>query len=1078
MAILPINGSSGPKFKTSTGKVPALVSRSSVKATTQESTSGGFWSNLGKSLLTGVARGAGASVAELFGRAKASYDAAPVGSFTKTAGGLIGSMTSANPVLLSLKGALTGINKISPDKNLGLFEGMPVRKALTPFESGKEFAGTFSEAALDTVTLGLAPGSYQLGKEILTGGLKAVSKKSAAALAKTLLADATIGVGYGEATTLQNKEAEMKDYLKAGLYGGTAGVLIPPVFGGATSFATKGARKIGRAIGTSLDQTAGELETFSSRYLREADKVFQQNTEELRGFKPVGDIKAPTFRERAAGSIAKGIRSTQKLPEKIEYFVFNEFQPYGKIKKIAESLGVDMPNLERMARLSTDQALYKANKKFEDITNSFTLNIPKGREDLVPKAMEYHKLLAAVSEFQMNGSVDKTRFKKGIEDLAESLRGFVKENAKDLNTIKKVVNDSDVRLKQVLEELKLSGNISERDYQNIIQRKFYVPGGVETEIDPVTKLFTEGDEERPQFLSSSSSAKSVSLKRAKGTERQRSGTENYFSDVLEYLVSVYKKAEKQKVVQGLLDGVRENPEAFGVKFIGEGRATKKLDIPKGYQELVLKDRGIETRVQIPDDLAFVIKGEYPGALQWFFNLSKHSIFKPFSSYATYMRKNLVQLNPLFTLFRNPVRDAQNAYTIAGTTAFDLMRAMKEQMLGKFDLTNKEMQELARQHGAFMGRMLDGGMTPGETSIRLLNEKGILGDSIVKAATGKSPKTFKPVQLYKDVADGLEEMTRLATFKKYLKEGYKPQDAAEMARTASTDFGKYGALTKVLAGVIPFLNPQVQGFFNVANLLDKNPVEFYRRAFRVAGTLVPALHAWNSQFESNENIPWYDRKRGWNIIYAEMPITLPDGSRTMMPKYVTIPVGEALAPVKVGLEFFLMDKKTQEIVGYDRLMQDMAKSFLPLNAIPTLPLVQTGYELAANYSFFRDAQIVPDSIYTKKGWKKIDELNQEDQFDATSSDVSIILGKVLGWSPKKIDYVIKQGLAGTVIDMLDIPISIKRKDELVEEKGEVKDETDLPFVKGILKSTQYGNFWLEKENEEKKVREENSRILNE
>jgi hypothetical protein len=491
---------------------------------------------------------------------------------------------------------------------------------------------------------------------------------------------------------------------------------------------------------------------------------------------------------------------------------------------------------------------------------------------------------------------------------------------------------------------------------------------------------------------------------------------------------------------------------------------KEIDVPKGKQLVRVLNQGVQEEWIVPKDIGLILNNFNGTALQSIDRVLGGSslVAKIFRAPASATRALAVTKNPLFIYLRNPVRDIQTASMYAGNIAKDWVGAFKEAILGNRNIKS-EAYRMAEKYNAFLGTIMQEVKEPEQIVEQLMKKAGIFGTEV-------GAKKFTDRGLFKAITLAMEEATRVAVFKRGLRQGLSPDKAALFSRTATVDFSKAGTLVQVLNKVIPFLNPAMQGTINTARLIGKDPVQFYRRAFILGAVPAMTLNAWNAQHESYFNIPRSTRLRNWIIMIGEEDGRDFKGRPIKVPIYVTIPKGEmqmwiaGITERALNLSREEFPEKTNEFLG--RLIENANP--VGSNTLLLPEGFKQAVELKSNYSFFRDSQIEPDWVKIDGKWRKTNEVPSEYRTKEGTTHVARVLGKALGWSPIKIDHVIRTGLANDILRLLDIPIRQTEDNQLFnkeDKNSDLLDMTKLPLLNGILRSSEAGDFEARKKYEE-------------
>lgn len=534
-----------------------------------------------------------------------------------------------------------------------------------------------------------------------------------------------------------------------------------------------------------------------------------------------------------------------------------------------------------------------------------------------------------------------------------------------------------------------------------------------------------------------------------------------------------EKALTEKTgVSSAIDSLQESVDALAeagkdirgrLKTLGSGEAIRSDKVPKGMMQFLHLNKGVKERWLVPEDVGMIISNMDTRAVASVKGMLNDNMFgKLATGTANVFAELTVRKYPIFMLWKNFVRDGQDSAAYAGANAFDLGKSLVQSMKGRM-LKPDETEELIRSQGVFMEMLRQRNETPEQATVKLLRKMDFFDEKTNKALGVKKPSFLSML------AEAEEMAPRRATFMKGIENGMTPAEAAELAASSHVNFRKSGSYGEQLNRVVPFFNATTQGLYNYLNKAVTNPYKFYSRMLWTIAPPLAYVHAHNSKFSSYDNIPFDDRLRNWVWIVDEFEGKTPDGKRTMIPEYITVPVGPSLAPVKGLLEFTLMSEKRRDEIGYRRLADSIVGGMSPLTASkwPVPPALRIAYETRSNYSEFKKGPIVTPWVFHDGHWYQSDKINDYEKYsDSTTTEFAKILGKWRDWSPAKIDYVLKQGLLGDIVRAMDLPILVTRKGfkKTAEDLSEPEDYTKLPFVRSFVKTSNIGEYYIRKEAE--------------
>jgi actin-related protein len=246
-----------------------------------------------------------------------------------------------------------------------------------------------------------------------------------------------------------------------------------------------------------------------------------------------------------------------------------------------------------------------------------------------------------------------------------------------------------------------------------------------------------------------------------------------------------------------------------------------------------------------------------------------------------------------------------------------------------------------------------------------------------------------------VSEITEEATRVGEFKKGLKKGASPEEAAFASRDL-IDFSRAGYLGRQYNQVTAFFNAAVQSMDKLARTFKENPVGATVRALMSITLPSIVAYMYNHDKEWYKEIPQRERDLYWHFQVGDQIYKLPKPF-------------EAGVLFGTTMERFLDFIRTNDPKAFKNLDKTIKDTFTP----PWLPTALTPWiEVYANKSMYFDSPIVP---------RREENLLPEDQYGPYQSEVGKLLGKVLDTSPRKVDHVIKGytgGLGGYALRGID------------------------------------------------------------
>ena len=497
--------------------------------------------------------------------------------------------------------------------------------------------------------------------------------------------------------------------------------------------------------------------------------------------------------------------------------------------------------------------------------------------------------------------------------------------------------------------------------------------------------------------------------------------------------------------------------------------TKRIDIVKNGGETISFFRdGIKEIWRVPKELGQAMRNIDPsefGAIgRW---LDESAVAKALiAGPASLVRKTATQYNPIFALVSNPMRDVQMARVTSGMTYTDWGMIFAKgiySMIAPNSKAAKEMTELTMQIKS------RGGLTGGFFSDTLEN-KALLRDAI----DDRNPlfKLVKnPLRAIEEAGGFMEETTRKAVFFRTLKETGSLEMAAKMARNSTVDFSRGGSAVRVLNKAMPFLNARVQGLATLGRAVAEKPVETARRLMFTAAYPAALLYGHNSRYESYQLIPDWEKRKYWIVMIGEEEGVDFKGNPKKVPNYIKVPKGEAQMAMSAVLERAFNAGREEYPESTAEFMGTLIKDLSPVTESSLLPtFIQYPVELMANYSFFREKNIDPEWVLAADGkWYKGSELPASERVSYDTSEIAKTLGDVLGWSPSKIDYVLKTGVLNDVIRATDVVLKEPPADDA---RTMFEKQADTPFLRSFIGTNNYGLDIKQKEAELEIKQQEN------
>jgi hypothetical protein len=365
-----------------------------------------------------------------------------------------------------------------------------------------------------------------------------------------------------------------------------------------------------------------------------------------------------------------------------------------------------------------------------------------------------------------------------------------------------------------------------------------------------------------------------------------------------------------------------------------------------------------------------------------------------------IRLGATGLNARFGLITNPIRDAFT-FALQSEYASGAPSLIAKGLARRF-ARGDNMRQLWQRSGADMSQFL---------GLDRKSMRHAVGEVLASTAERKALNVIShPIEALREVFSFTEAAPRLAEFEAAYRRGESlwgkesPQ-ALIMGNLASSDvtvnFRRAGSYGKVINQMIPFWNAAVQGTSKFYRFTKEHPL---KAGIRGIGYLtIPSVLLW----DLNKDKDWYRDAQPWQrygFYNFEVGVNA-DGS----PRVVRLPKpfdwnAFATAPEMVLDYWYNRDPAViTDGLGY------MIEQMIPVGLDRLPPLVSIPYQVHSNYDQFRDAPIDP---YWETKYK-----SPEERYSAWTSESAKWLGRQVGVSPRKIDFVISQSTGGLGSDII-------------------------------------------------------------
>lgn len=445
------------------------------------------------------------------------------------------------------------------------------------------------------------------------------------------------------------------------------------------------------------------------------------------------------------------------------------------------------------------------------------------------------------------------------------------------------------------------------------------------------------------------------------------------------------------------------------------------------------------------------------------------VTRPLQKISNVRRNILTTWSPTF-IITNPLKDIQDAplnSKYGASWLKNLPRAFAEMTTGE----GKHLEEFLNMYGQgnlWGGENVDSGV---------FNVSNIAKTNKKRLGQNKKPSKNKIVRISKNMVKSVpkvneitELIPRYAEYLASLEHGTSQMEALYNAREVTTNFGRGGVITKALnRNGFTFLNASVQGFSKlIRNFSGKNGAKgvISASAKAVALGVAPALFnaLWFDDDDDYNDLPDYIKDNYYLIkVTEEYDEDLTGGYFVRIPKGRMISIFGSAARRTLERTEGKRNEMTlkEDIKSYGKNawsqvgVGDLSSNniFAPIN------------QAAKNEAWY-GGDIVPSRLQDKPA---------EDQYDSSIDKASIWIGKKLGMSPYKVNYVIDQ-YSGGIGDMI-LPVMT---DEAQSDSNSVIGTALAPLrdkftANSILDNKNVSNFYTK--NDQLKVIANGSKATN-
>ena len=349
-----------------------------------------------------------------------------------------------------------------------------------------------------------------------------------------------------------------------------------------------------------------------------------------------------------------------------------------------------------------------------------------------------------------------------------------------------------------------------------------------------------------------------------------------------------------------------------------------------------------------------------------------------------------------------------------------------EMMGYFEKGSRIEGPQLGDKGTEMGRFI----STKKGVIRLRNPEGL-------------KRLANPFELIRELGVAGENAARRAAFEKALKEGLSDKEAALRGRRATVDFSRFSVASRHINDWFIYFNPALQGFWLPGRAIAKNPRTLWRLAALIAGYI--GLTFYNQSYDEYDDVRDSDKQ-------GKLLVMLPSDEYNQYgnkePHYVTLLPMREFALFTGPIEWFMGKLRTEDPEAYRTWGENwgyLYPSFSPLSMIsesgglvmPT-QVASTFKQVQDNHDDFHNRPIVDEELAL---------LPEVDQYDEYTDKLCIRIGRLIGYSPKKLDFIIQNmfgQLGGDVLRAIELAVDASLNEKVDSRIAAlVKELRDIP-----------------------------------
>lgn len=352
-------------------------------------------------------------------------------------------------------------------------------------------------------------------------------------------------------------------------------------------------------------------------------------------------------------------------------------------------------------------------------------------------------------------------------------------------------------------------------------------------------------------------------KESKTMQGRRSEAKQIIENILADRSKAYIRAGKNEVLRHFLKFVLDNPSpnlwrvnavenkpATTIDANGNRVIEERQSIISDDRTVTVKDDGKEIHIEVVDpDLRAQLQNLNAQNIHWFFG-SLLYLNRVLSRLYT-------SLSPVFTV-TNLARDLSTA-TFGAIDEFGFLGAPKLWAQLPASLLESFKAEFGARSPDYELYRATGGKTgffDFKTIDDLSRELTHMADTAQLSAFDPRKALPKTLSLIEKINGGIENATRLASFKAARRDGKTVAEAAHISKNLTVNFNRKGAWTPMLSSWFLFFNPAVQGTARMLEAL-RNPKVLAALGAGMTGMFLLAMRN-AAMGDDDDGVAWWDK----------------------------------------------------------------------------------------------------------------------------------------------------------------------------------------------------------------------------